>query len=174
MSVGLVCDLILQIPIGSVVVKAQFCHLFLYYLLFRRDFKHVFVVFIYYLIIVMPFTGVSVLAIFLSLIVVLIVIWHLHAQIYTESYLVQSLWTMIMNIIQQLLLTFLIMRDWKLLVASFTLINILVNAGVMFLLTIPFFIAWDNWYGRWQKTLQGRRDVDPTDSLRRKRYGDMT
>ena len=142
----LLVDVVVQIPLGPLVLKLQLVSLFLFFLLFRKSLRHIVIVLLFYLLVLSPFTSLCSIPVFFSFFVILVFVHRLRAQIYTESYLVQSLWVFAMSLFQQIILSVMMMKGWSISFASITMLNIFVNSLILAFITVTFFITWDRWY----------------------------
>ena len=136
-------DVVLVLPLGSVLLSPHLAMLFLLYHGFRKPVAYNFYLLIVFIILSHPFTGLNYATVFLSYTITLFLIHRLRSQMFAEAYMTYAFWVFVFSFLLQTLMNF-AGRGTEILVWILTdLMQHLVTSVVVMMLTVPFFIAMD-------------------------------
>lgn len=144
----LALDVMLRMTIGSFVLQLQLSHLFLFYCIFRRSFRYTATLLVIYVLLVRPFSGIGSQQIFLSSILVLWIFFKIRTEIFTESYLIQAVWIIIMAFCQQVTLMVIDYGSLQWTELPGVLMSIVISCLFSGILVIPTFLIWDRIFDR--------------------------
>lgn len=147
----LILDLLCRLPWQGWFLHPSFCLLFLVYLIFFRPLKNVLFWLMLYCFLLKPFTHMNIIFLGVTAAVVLCGFYFIRSEIYTESYLVKSLWTGLFILIFELALEIIPWGPREISLRALSFGPTLMNAALAWLLSIPIFMIWDfifDFFGR--------------------------
>jgi len=140
---GILGDILFPVFVGSMHLKLSLCTLYLFFSVFRFNLKYVIILLFLYVFVAYPFTSLGFLSVFFSHLIVLVLIFKLREQIYTESYLVKAIWVMALSIAQMILLSIINFKDYSIAMIPSSLYQFIIQAMANAVLSIPLFLLWD-------------------------------
>lgn len=151
LTLCLILDLLCRLPWQGWFLHPSFCLLFLVYLIFFRPLKTVLFWLIFYCFLLKPFTYINIILFGGIVSVALCGFYFIRSEIYTESYLIKSLWAGLFILILELALEILAWGPREITLRALSFVPTLMNAGLALFLSIPLFIFWDfifDFFGR--------------------------
>lgn len=150
---GLIILVVLIVPdatfgfhVGDFFVRAEFCEMFLCFIVLRRTFRYLVMMVFVYAMLARIFSGFGFSEVFVSTLAVYALFYKIRTEIYTESYIVQMFWVFVMVSVKALTMYVFDWSIWQTSTIMHQLGLIVANASFNCLLVIPYFTLLDRIY----------------------------